>query len=51
MIVRTGSGYSVKSSAGKNLGGPYKSRKQAEKRLAQVEMFKHTKIKGYGLKK
>jgi hypothetical protein len=25
----------------KNLGGPYQSRAQAQKRLKQVEMFKH----------
>jgi len=51
VIVKTGSGYSVKSSAGKNLGGPYRSRKQAKKRLAQVEMFKHMRAKGFGLRK
>jgi len=26
---------------GKNLGGPYKTKKEAEKRLRQVEFFKH----------
>jgi hypothetical protein len=33
--------YHVKSEEGKNLGGPYKSREQAEHRLKQVEYFKH----------
>jgi len=28
---------------GKNLGGPYKSKAEAEKRLRQVEFFKHRK--------
>jgi hypothetical protein len=41
MIVKVEGGWSVKSEKGKNLGGPYKSRKQAEKRLAEVERFKH----------
>jgi hypothetical protein len=41
MIVKTAKGYSVKSEKGKNLGGPYKDRKEAEKRLRQVEFFKH----------
>lgn len=46
MIVKSGKGYSVKSESGnKNLGGPYKSRKQAVKRLRQVEYFKHAKKK------
>lgn len=41
--VITGSpgSYSVKSEEGKNLGGPYKTREQAKKRLKQVEYFKH----------
>jgi hypothetical protein len=37
------SGYQVLSEKGKNLGGPYKSKAQAEKRLRQVEFFKHRK--------
>jgi hypothetical protein len=41
MIKKSGKGFSVKSEKGKNLGGPYKSKEQAEKRLAQVEYFKH----------
>jgi hypothetical protein len=43
MIKKTGKGYEVVSHKGKNLGGPYKSKAQAEKRLAQVEYFKHQK--------
>lgn len=42
-IEKTPSGYSVKSKKGKNLGGPYKSKKKAEERLKQVEFFKHKK--------
>jgi len=33
----------VLSEKGKNLGGPYKTKKEAEKRLKQVEFFKHKK--------
>jgi hypothetical protein len=40
MIVKDKKGYWVKSSRGRNLGGPYKSRDEAQKRLAEVEMFK-----------
>lgn len=40
MIVKDKKGYWVKSSEGRNLGGPYKSKEEAQKRLAQVEMFK-----------
>jgi hypothetical protein len=41
MIVKSGKGYKVVSeSAKKNLGGPYKSKAQAVKRLQQVEYFK-----------
>jgi hypothetical protein len=43
MIKKTPSGYKVLSEKGKNLGGPYKSKKAAEKRLKQVEYFKHAK--------
>ena len=43
MIVKTGKGYMVKSEKGRNLGGPYKSREEAQKRLRQVEYFKHRK--------
>ena len=41
MIVKRNDGYKVVSEKGKNLGGPYKTREAAKKRLAQVEMFKH----------
>jgi hypothetical protein len=42
-IVKRAGGYHVISEKdGKNLGGPYKSRGEAEKRLEQVEYFKHT---------
>jgi hypothetical protein len=40
MIKKVADGYKVVSEKGKNLGGPYKSKKQAEKRLKQVEFFK-----------
>ena len=43
MIRKTSAGYKVLSEKGKNLGGPYKTRAQAEKRLRQVEFFKHRK--------
>jgi hypothetical protein len=41
-VITGGPGsYHVKSEEGKNLGGPYKTREQAEHRLEQVEYFKH----------
>jgi len=43
MIKKVAGGYQVLSEKGKNLGGPYKTKKQAEKRLRQVEFFKHRK--------
>jgi hypothetical protein len=43
MIRKTKEGYRVLSEKGKNLGGPYKSKAEAEKRLRQVEFFKHRK--------
>jgi hypothetical protein len=46
MIVKDGNGYSVKSESGKHLGGSYKTREQALKRLRQVEYFKQLKGKG-----
>jgi len=45
MIKRKADGYHVVSEKGKNLGGPYKSKESAEKRLKQVEYFKHKKGK------
>jgi hypothetical protein len=44
MIKKVQGGYKVVSEKqGKNLGGPYKTKKEAEKRLRQVEFFKHSK--------
>ena len=44
MIVKKGEGYYVLSEKTKrNLGGPYKTRAEALKRLRQVEFFKHQK--------
>jgi hypothetical protein len=44
MIKKTEGGYKVVSEKGnKNLGGRYKTKKEAEKRLQQVEYFKHKK--------
>lgn len=45
MIRKRKGGYFVVSEGGKNLGGPYPTKAAAEKRLAQVEMFKHMKPK------
>lgn len=44
MIVKKKNGYYVLSEKTKrNLGGPYKTRDEAKKRLRQVEYFKHLK--------
>jgi hypothetical protein len=43
MIRKTSGGYKVLSEKGKNLGGPYRTKAEAEKRLRQVEFFKHRK--------
>lgn len=44
MIVKREDGYYVISEkTKKNLGGPYKTKEEAEKRLRQVEFFKHKK--------
>ena len=43
MIKKVAGGYKVLSEKGTNLGGPYKTKKEAEKRLKQVEYFKHSK--------
>jgi hypothetical protein len=44
MIVKVKGGYKVVSEdKKKNLGGPYKSMKEAKTRLRQVEYFKHHK--------
>jgi len=42
MIVKGKGGYEVVSeTTGGNLGGPYKTKAEALKRLRQVEFFKH----------
>lgn len=41
MIVKTAHGYIVTSEKGKKLGGPYPTREAAERRLREVEYFKH----------
>jgi hypothetical protein len=43
MIKKVKGGYKVLSSKGKNMGGPYKTREEALKRLRQVEFFKRNK--------
>ncbi len=43
MIKKVSAGYIVVSKKGKNLGGPYKTKAAAEKRLRQVEFFKRKK--------
>jgi len=44
MIKKVKDGYKVVSEKkGKNLGGPYQTREEAEKRLRPVEFFKHNK--------
>lgn len=43
MIKKVKGGYKVLSEGRKNLGGPYKSKAAAKKRLRQVEFFKHRK--------
>jgi len=41
MIRKVDGGYKVLSEGGKSLGGPYKSKTKAQKRLRQVEYFKN----------
>jgi len=44
MIVKRKDGYYVLSEkTRRNMGGPYKTRKEAKKRLQQVEYFKRLK--------
>jgi hypothetical protein len=44
MIKKVAGGCKVLSENGKkNLGGPYKTKKEAKKRLRQAEFFKHKK--------
>ena len=40
MIKKDKKGYKVLSEKGRNLGGPYKTKEEAIKRLAEVEYFK-----------
>jgi len=40
-IKKVKGGYKVVSETEKNLGGPYPTKTEAEKRLKQVEFFKH----------
>ena len=49
MIVKSKDGWHVHSEGGKNLGGPYRSRAEAVKRLQQVEYFKHHKTAAFGM--
>ena len=42
-IRKTSKGYKVISKSGHNLGGPYKTKSAALRRLRQVEFFKHNK--------
>jgi hypothetical protein len=41
MIRKCKGGYRVVSTSGRNLGGPYKTKKAAKERLREVEYFKH----------
>uniref|UniRef100_A0A6H1ZLT1 SPOR domain-containing protein n=1 Tax=viral metagenome TaxID=1070528 RepID=A0A6H1ZLT1_9ZZZZ len=41
MIRKEKGKWHVYSESGGHLGGPYNSREQAEKRLRQIEYFKH----------
>ena len=44
MIIKTQGGYKVVSkNTGRNLGGPYKSKSTAKKRIREVEYFKRLK--------
>ena len=44
MIKKVTGGYKLLSEkTGKNLGGPYKTKAEAEECLRQVEFFKHNK--------
>ncbi len=43
MIKKGSGGYKVVSKKGKNLGGPYKTKAEARKRLRQVEFFKRNR--------
>jgi len=46
MIVKRKDGFHVKTENGENLGGPYKSKDTAEKRLKEAENFLKHSVKG-----
>ena len=46
MIKKVSGGYKVLSEKNKSLGGPYKTKEEALKRLRQVEYFKHKNSRG-----
>jgi hypothetical protein len=41
MIKKQSNGYVIYSKSGKKLEGPFKTKKEAEKRLQQIEYFKN----------
>jgi len=43
MIKQVKGGFKVTSSKGRNMGGPYRTKREALKRLRQVEFFKRQK--------
>lgn len=43
MIKKTSQGYKVVSEKGKNMSAKNLTKEQAEKRLAEIEYFKHKK--------
>ena len=43
MIKKTTKGYVVKSSKGRTLSKPYKTKAAASRRLREIEYFKHKK--------
>jgi hypothetical protein len=45
VIVKVNGGWVVSSETGKKLSKVYKTKSEAEKRLRQIEMFKHIKKK------
>ena len=47
VIRRSDGWYVISHTTGRNLGGPYSSREQADKRLAQVRAFKYMKKAEY----
>lgn len=51
VIRKTSKGYVVFSESGKKLSKAYQNREDAEKRLKQIEMFKHMKDSGYNISK